>query len=89
LENPSWSFDEKFIFWNAYTNGVSNIYRMSLDEGTLRKQSIEAISHTLRGLFKPIYISKDSLFAFEFTSDGLIPVFIPNKPAGNLPAIHY
>jgi hypothetical protein len=88
-ENPSWSADERFIYWNAYSNGVSNIYRMDFSGEILKKSSIEAVSHTLRGLFKPIYLSEDSLFAFEFTSEGLIPVLIPNKPISNLPAIHY
>ena len=29
-ENPSWSPDEKLLFWNAYTNGVSNIYKKEI-----------------------------------------------------------
>ncbi len=83
-ENPSWSPDEKYIYWNAYTNGVSNIYRIDLGNN-----KIEALSHTVTGLFNPIYISQDSLFAFEFTSNGFLPVVIPNKPAVHLPAINY
>jgi hypothetical protein len=88
-ENPSWSIDEKFIYWNAYSNGVSNIYRINFTGETLRIPSIEAVSHTIRGLFKPIYLSEDSLFAFEFTNEGLIPVLVPNKQVSNLPAIRY
>ena len=83
-ESPSWSPDEQFLFWNAYVNGVSNIYRQN--RSTSR---IEAVSHTIRGLFKPLYISPDSLFAFEFTSEGFLPVLIPNQPAAHLPAIEY
>ncbi len=82
--NPSWSPDEKYIYWNAYTNGVSNIYRTDLSNN-----KIEALSHTVTGLFNPVYVSKDSLFAFEFTADGFLPVMIPNKPAVHLPAINY
>ena len=26
-EFPSWSLDERYLYWSAYTNGVSNIYR--------------------------------------------------------------
>jgi len=83
-DNPSWSPDEKYLFWNAYTNGVSNIYRINRENSL-----IEPISHTLHGLFKPIQISHDSLFAFEFTTEGFMPVIIPNKPAKRLTAIHY
>ncbi|MEO8169059.1 MAG: hypothetical protein ABI623_12480, partial [bacterium] len=83
-ENPSWSPDGKTLFWNAYTNGVSNIYRADI-----RTRNVEAVSHTLRGFFKPLYLSKDSLFAFEFSTDGFIPVILPNTTADRLPAIEY
>ena len=88
-ENPSWSMDERYLFWNAYTNGVSNIYKLNLESGYLGDNKPVAISNTLRGLFKPIDIGSGRLFAFEFTSDGLIPVMIQDKPAGNLSAIQY
>ena len=83
-ENPSWSPDNKTVYWNAYVNGVSNIYKVTLD--SLR---VQPVTHTLAGLFKPVYVSKDSLFAFEFTTDGFRPVLIPNGVAERLPAISY
>ncbi len=83
-ENPSWSNDGNFIYWNAYTNGVSNIYRYSFND-----ESIKAVSHCLTGLFKPIEINPNTLFAFEFTTDGFVPVLLENKPAVHLPAINY
>jgi hypothetical protein len=83
-ENPSWSGDGNFIYWNAYTNGVSNIYRYSFND-----ESIKAVSHCLTGLFKPIEINDDTLFAFEFTTEGFVPVLLENKPAEHLPAINY
>ena len=83
-ENPSWSEDGKFLYWNAFTNGVSNIYRYSFESS-----SVKAISHCLTGLVKPIEISRDSLLAFEYTTDGFIPVMLLNQPADYLPAINY
>jgi len=83
-ENPSWSRDGKVLYWNAYTNGVSNIYRYDLDD-----KSIKAISHCITGLFRPIEISPDSVFAFEFVSEGFRPVIFENKSASFLPAINY
>ncbi|MCG8605582.1 hypothetical protein MJD09_11370 [bacterium] len=83
-EFPSWSPDERYLYWNAFTNGVSNIYRQ--ERGNER---IEAMSHTLRGLVRPLYLSEDTLFAFEFTTEGFVPVLIPNEPALRLPAIQY
>jgi hypothetical protein len=83
-ENPSWSRDGKTLYWNAYTNGVSNIYRFNSADS-----SIKAISNCVTGLFRPLEISPDSVFAFEFTSNGFIPVIFNNKPAIFLPAINY
>lgn len=83
-EFPSWSLDERYLYWSAYTNGVSNIYRYDAEI-----TETVAMSHTLRGLFRPVYINERSLFAFEFSSQGFIPVIIPNEPADRLPAIEY
>jgi hypothetical protein len=83
-ENISWSEDEQYIFWNAYTSGVSNIYRLCIPS-----RKVEVLTHNLRGLFRPLHVSEDSIFAFEFTSQGFIPVMLPNKPADYVPAISY
>ncbi|MFQ5770986.1 MAG: TolB family protein [bacterium] len=83
-EFPAWSPDESFLYWNAYINGVSNIYRYHF-----KTSKVQAMSHVLRGLFRPVYLNAKYLFAFEFSSDGFIPVIIPNQPATRLPAIHY
>ena len=83
-ENPSWSIDGKTLYWNAYTNGVSNVYRYDFNSSSLK-----AISHCITGLFRPLEITPDSIFAFEFTSDGFTPVVIGSEPASFLPAINY
>ncbi|HSP88228.1 MAG TPA: hypothetical protein VLN45_08840, partial [Ignavibacteriaceae bacterium] len=88
-ENPSWSMDGKILYFNAFTNGVSNIYKFNYEDGISFDIKPTALTHTLRGLFKPIHIGTDLLFAFEFTSEGLIPVIVQDKPAGELPAIQY
>jgi hypothetical protein len=83
-ENPSWSRDGKTVYWNAYTNGVSNIYRKRIADST-----VVAVTHTLRGFFKPLELDRDALFAFEFSSAGFLPVIVPNRKAEKLPAIAY
>jgi len=83
-ENPSWSSDGKFIFWNAYTNGVSNIYKYDINT-----EEITPLTNTVRGLFRPVEISPDSILAMEFTLDGFIPVLFKNQKAERLPAINY
>lgn len=83
-ENPSWSRNGRFLYWNAYTNGVSNLYRYDF-----ANSSVKAISHCITGLFRPLEITPDSIFAFEFSLDGFTPVLLANKPAEFLPAINY
>ncbi len=83
-ENPSWSHDGGVLYWNAYTNGVSNVYKKNVIDG-----NIVAVTHTTKGLFHPVFLSEDSLFAFEFSTDGFVPVVIPNGTAERLPAISY
>ena len=83
-ENPTWSMDGSSIYWSAFTNGVSNIYKYELNSGNLFP-----LTNCLTGLFKPIEISPNKIFAFEFTLDGFTPVLIDDKPAERLPAINY
>ncbi len=83
-EYPSWSGDGRYLYYNAYVNGVSNIYRYSMKSG----KSL-ALSHTIRGLFQPVALNSDSVLAFEFTVEGFKPVIIDNSPAKQLPAIEY
>jgi len=83
-EFPSWHPNENIIYWNAFTNGVSNIYQFDQ-----KSKQVTALSHTLRGLFRPVFINEKSILAFEFTTEGFVPVTIPNRPAVSLPAIDY
>ncbi len=83
-ENPSWSLNSRYLYWDAYTNGVANIYRYNLDSG-----EITPLSNTLSGLFRPMEISEDSLIAMEFSPDGFTPVKLGINRAERLPAINY
>ena len=83
-ENPSWSIDGSYLYWNAYTNGVSNIYRYDL-----QSEEIIPISNTIIGLFRPVEISNDSMIAMEFSPEGFTPVKFAIKKSERLPAINY
>jgi len=83
-ENPSWSFDGNYVYWNAYTNGVSNIYKYNLST-----EEITPLTNTITGLFRPIEISADSILAMQFTTKGFTPVIFKNQKAQRLPAINY
>ncbi len=83
-ENPSWSLDGKHLYWNAYTNGVSNIYRYDLLTG-----EIIPLTNTVKGLFKPVEVSIDSIVAMEFSIDGFTPVKFAATKTEKLSAINY
>lgn len=83
-ENPSWSRDEKRLYFNSYANGVSNIFCYSVKDN-----SASAITHTIKGLFKPVEIKPDSIFAFEFSTSGFMPVSFSPDNVKRLPAIDY
>jgi hypothetical protein len=83
-EFPSWSPDGTTLYWSAYTSGVSNVYHYRSDTGR-----VEALSNTLRGLFRPVHVDAGTLFAFEFGPDGFTPVLIANAPVDRVPAIEY
>ena len=83
-ENPSWSQNGKILYWNAYTNGVSNVYKYDFNV-----QSLKAISNCMTGLFRPLELSRDSIFAFEYFNNGFKPVKFKNESANFLPAINY
>jgi hypothetical protein len=83
-ENPSWSIDGNYLYWNAYTNGVSNIYRYELKTG-----DVIPISNTTIGLFRPVEVARDSMVAMEFSLDGFTPVKFAIKKSERLPAINY
>ncbi|RXK88216.1 hypothetical protein EST62_04040 [Chlorobaculum sp. 24CR] len=83
-EHPSWSVDGSAICWNATVSGVSNIFRRQL-----ARPDAEALSNSVTGLFHPVALSADSLFCFEYTSEGFTPVAMPERPVSDLPAIRF
>jgi len=76
--------DGKFLFGASYYSGVSNIFRVET-----ATHDIEAVSNTLSGLFRPIMIDENKLFAFTFRSSGFQPVFVKNELIENIEAIDF
>ncbi len=83
-DNPSWSPDSRTLLWNASVNGVSNIFSYNFDDSVTIP-----LTNTVKGLFKPIFFDPDTIFAFEFSTEGFYPVKFQNAPAQYLPAIEY
>jgi len=76
--------DGKYMFGCSYYSGVSNIFRVDV-----ATHEIVAMSNGVTGFFRPVQISNKKLFAFEFTSDGFQPVFIPNQVVNNVSSIDF
>ena len=82
--NFVWSPDGRYLYGSTYYTGVSNIVRYDTE-----RRVMEWITNTERGLFRPIPISDDSLVAFEFTTEGFIPVQVPVATTENVSAVTY
>ena len=82
--NFIFSDDGKYLYGTSYYSGVSNIYRYNLE-----KKDIEIMSNAETGFFRPMPISKDSILAFRFASEGFQPIMIENKPVSNVKAIEF
>ena len=76
--------DGKYMYGVSYYSGVSNVYRVDV-----ASRNISAMSNSLTGLFRPLELSRDSLLAFRFCSDGFRPVKIPNRVCKEVASIQF
>jgi hypothetical protein len=83
-EHPEWSEDGKYLYWDAYTSGVANIFRM--DMNTLKA---EALTNVNTGIFHPSFLDSDRIIAFYFTSSGFMPCIIKQSTSASLAAIDH
>ncbi|MBX2954622.1 MAG: hypothetical protein KF846_00605 [Cyclobacteriaceae bacterium] len=77
--------DGQYLYGSSYYTGVSNIFKVDLKD-SLR---ISAMSNAVTGFFRPIKINDTKLFAFNFTSEGFQPVYIPNQPLEDVSSIEF
>lgn len=69
--NFVFSPDGQFLYGSAYFTGVSNIFRYDLATRTL-----DAVSNTDTGFFRPIPVGGDDLIVFRYTGRGFVPARI-------------
>lgn len=83
-QNFTFSDDGRFLYGSSYFTGVSNIFRydLSLD-------SMDAMSNSETGFFRPLPFGNDSLIVFRYTSRGFVPAMIERKPLTDVNAIYY
>ncbi len=76
--------DGKYMYGCSYYSGVSNVFKVDVET-----KDILPMSNTLTGLFRPIEVDDERLFALEFRSDGFSPVFIQNEPIESVSSIDF
>ncbi len=64
--NFTFSLDDKYLFGTSYYTGVSNIFRINLEN-----KEAEILTNTERGYFRPLQFHPDSLIAYSYSSKGL------------------
>ncbi|MBV9403922.1 MAG: PD40 domain-containing protein, partial [Acidobacteriaceae bacterium] len=82
--NFVYSPDGRYLYGSSYYTGASNLFRY--DNAT---KKMDVISNAETGLFRPIPLADGSLIAFEYTSKGFVPSYVPNKPVEDVAAVKY
>ena len=76
--------DGRYVYGSSYYTGVSNIFRYEI-----ATKSLEAISNTETGLFRPLPLDGDDLLVFRYTGAGFVPTRIPAMPVKDASAITF
>jgi hypothetical protein len=63
---------------------VSNIFRWNV-----AADSMEVVTNSETGMFRPLPIDGDSLIAFRYTGEGFVPTMIDPKPLADVSAISF
>jgi hypothetical protein len=82
--NFTYSADGRYLYGSTYFTGVSNIVRYDFET-----KNMEWLTNCETGLFRPIPLSKDSVFAYRYSGKGFIPVIFPDIPTDSVKAVKY
>jgi hypothetical protein len=84
LTQFKFSHDGRHLIGTSYYTGVSNIWRVGLED-----DSFELLSNTDTGLFMPLQFREDSLLALRFYRDGMLPGKVPLQVLHEANAIEF
>jgi hypothetical protein len=79
-----YSPDGRYLFGSSYYTGVSNIFRYDL-----AADSMDIVSNTETGFFRPIPTTGDSLIVFRYTGQGFVPALTKPRPLTDVSAITF
>jgi hypothetical protein len=82
--NFVFSPDGNYLYGTTYQTGTSNVFRYNLAAGQM-----EAVTNCETGFFRPLPVSRDSLIAFEFTGEGLVPLMIADVTLEDIQAVRF
>ena len=80
----TFSSDGRFLYGSSYMTGVSNIFRYEI-----ATKSLEAVTNTETGFFRPIPLGGDELLVFRYTGEGFVPARLTARPIQDLNAIAF
>ena len=80
----TFSADGRYLYGSSYLTGVSNIFRYELATGT-----VEAVSNTETGFFRPVPLGGDELLVFRYTGTGFVPTRIAATPVADASPITF
>jgi hypothetical protein len=83
-EGGVFSPDSKYVYATSYYTGVSNVYRLNVDEN-----AYDAVSNAVTGFFRPLPMADGSLIVYEYTGHGFQPVKIQPKPLTDLGSVKF
>jgi WD40-like Beta Propeller Repeat len=78
----TFSPDGRYLYGTSYLTGVSNVFRHDLAARTL-----ESVSNTETGFFRPVPLENDRLLVFRYTGQGFVPSWIDARPVAGVGTI--
>jgi hypothetical protein len=78
------SADGRRLYGSSYYTGVSNIFRYDL-----AADSMDVVSNTETGFFRPVPLGGDSLVVFRYTGRGFVPAEIEGRALDDVSAITF
>lgn len=85
------SQDDSSLVGTSYYTGVANLWEIKIggddndDDG--RKREPQLLSNVRTGLFAPYLMNDGTVFAYQFTADGMLPVQLEHKVLADCNAI--
>ena len=87
-DNPACNFvfsaDGKYLYGTSYYTGVSNVFRISTDNG-----DVQVLTNAETGFFRPLPVSEDSMIVFNYTHEGMVACMMKIDTLADVNAISY